>query len=180
MLMVLMIGLHSLLEYPLWYGPFQLALGISLGWLIRVPPQAAPRAGPVRAAAAGVLLAATAYAAWDYARVSQIYVLPEQRLGPWREDTMQHARRSWLFSGQARFADVTLAETTRANAQWMYEEASLALHYSPEPRVVERVVESAVMLGLDDEALLHLARYRAAFPREYAAWQQRQRRPSAP
>jgi O-antigen ligase len=27
------LALHSLLEYPLWYGPFQMALGISLGLL---------------------------------------------------------------------------------------------------------------------------------------------------
>jgi hypothetical protein len=27
------IVLHSLLEYPLWYGPFQMALGICLGLL---------------------------------------------------------------------------------------------------------------------------------------------------
>jgi O-antigen ligase len=26
--------LHSMLEYPLWYGPFQIAFGVSLGWLI--------------------------------------------------------------------------------------------------------------------------------------------------
>jgi hypothetical protein len=176
-----LLALHSLLEYPLWYGPFQLALGVCLGWLARAPPQAATRSAAIpRTAVAGLLLAATGYAAWDYARVSQIYRPPTERWAPWRENALEHARRSWLFSGQARFADVTLAETTRANAQWMYEQASLALHYSPEPRVIERVIESAVMLGRDDEALLHLARYRAAFPREYAAWQRRQRMPSAP
>ena len=27
------IGLHSLLEYPLWYGPFQIAFGLCLAWL---------------------------------------------------------------------------------------------------------------------------------------------------
>ena len=44
------------------------------------------------------------------------------------------------------------------------------LHYSPEPRVIEKLIESAVMLGRDDEALQYLARFRAAFPKEHASW----------
>ena len=177
-----LLAVHSMLEYPLWYGPFQLALGICLGWLLPALPEdavAAPRPLRVAAVATG-LLAATAYAAWDYARISQIYLPPAERQAAWRDDALAHARRSWLFSGQARFADVTLAEPTRADAPRMYTEALQALRHSPEPRVIERVIESALYLGREDEALLHLARYRAAFPQDYARWQQRQRRPSAP
>ena len=33
--------LHSLLEYPLWYGPFQMAFGLSLWLLWRSPAPAA-------------------------------------------------------------------------------------------------------------------------------------------
>jgi hypothetical protein len=44
------------------------------------------------------------------------------------------------------------------------------LHFSPEPRVVERLIESAVMLGRDDEAVFYLERFKAAFPQAHAAW----------
>ena len=158
--------LHSLLEYPLWYGPFQLAFGASLGWLLA-------REAPAFAAAL-VLLAATTYAAWDYARVSQIYVVPELRVPFWADDTLSVVRRSWLFSGQARFADLTLDTPDRANAQRLYPLALDVLHYSPEPRVIERAIESATLLGRDREAVLLLARYRAAFPKEYEAWRRGQ------
>jgi hypothetical protein len=169
--------LHSLLEYPLWYGPFQLAFGASLGWLA-VPdaPGLAARRAAV-AAAAAVLLAATGYAAWDYARVSQIYLPPDQRRPAWADDTLAQVERSWLFAGPARFAELTLATPTRGNARWMHAQALASLHYSPEPRVIERAIESAVLLGRDDEAVLLLARYRAAFPRDYEAWRQAQRLP---
>lgn len=177
--MLALVVLHSLLEYPLWYGPFQIALGICIGWLAVARPLHAD--GPpqrFRIVAAASMLLALMYAAWDYTRVSQIYLPPEARRAAWREDTLEHARRSWLFQGQARFADVTLATPTRANAAWMYQEATRALHYSPEPRVIERVIESATFLGRDDEAVLHLARYRAAFPQDYEAWRQRQQAPA--
>ncbi|MEJ8838816.1 PglL family O-oligosaccharyltransferase [Ramlibacter sp. AN1133] len=173
-----LILLHSLLEYPLWYGPFQLAFGAMLGWLV---PPGASSARPVRRApvyaSALVLLAATGYAAWDYARVSQIYVPPDERFAAWREDTLAHARRSWLFAGQARFADLTLASVTGANAARMHGLALEMLHYSPEPRVIERAIESATLLGREDEAVQLLASYRAAFPAEYQAWRERGRVP---
>jgi len=51
-----LLGLHSLLEYPLWYGPFQLAAGLSITllWLTRsvsVPkPQSVESAAPLSVA----------------------------------------------------------------------------------------------------------------------------------
>jgi O-antigen ligase len=171
-----LILLHSLLEYPLWYGPFQLAFGASLGWLLaREPaPVAADRSRRPALVTALVLLAATAYAGWDYARVSQIYVLPERRIPFWAGDTLSVVRRSWLFSGQARFAELTLATPDRGNAQRLYPLALDVLHYSPEPRVIERAIESATLLGRDREAVLLLARFRAAFPQEYETWRRSQ------
>ena len=175
--LVAIILLHSLLEYPLWYGPFQIAFGAGLGWLStshRARGEAPASRVPAFAAAA-ILLAATAYAAWDYARVSQIYLAPEQRRAAWKDDTLQHVRRSWLFSGQALFAEVTLEVPRRDNADWMYAASQRVLHYSPEPRVSERALESATYLGHVDEAVLLLARYRAAFPPDYEAWRQAQK-----
>ena len=171
--------LHSMLEYPLWYGPFQIALGMALGWLAVGPlPEVLPsRAGKTALAGAVALAAAIGYAAWDYARVSQIFLPPEQRRPQWAEDTLAHVRRSWLFSGQAAFADLTLATPQRSNAEWMYALSHQVLHYSPEPRVIERAIESATYLGKLDEAVRLLARYRAAFPREYEAWRQAQKLP---
>jgi hypothetical protein len=175
-----LIGLHSLLEYPLWYGPFQIAAGIAVGWLL-APAVPRPASTPLpRTAAAALLLAAAGYAAWDYARVSQVYRQPEDRYAAWSDDTLAHVRRSWLFSGPAGFAELTLATPTRDNAEWMYALAHRVLHYSPEPRVIERLVQSATLLGRTDEAVQHLARYRAAFPADYEAWRQAQRRPPQP
>lgn len=178
---IALILLHGLLEYPLWYGPFQIAFGAAVGWLLASErqPEAADRRFAPSAALAGVLSLATAYAAWDYARVSQIYLPPEERRSAWADDTLEHVRRSWLFDGQARFADLTLATLSPAHAAWMYELAGRVLHYSPEPRVIELAIESATMVGQEDEAVLHLARYRAAFPADHARWSAALRRQPA-
>ena len=166
--------LHSLLEYPLWYGPFQIAFGLCVGLLWRTddktPGLGATRAPVARRLLAAVVMGCCAYAAWDYHRVSQIYMAPQDRDAAYREGTLAKIGDSWLFRNQVRFAELALTPLTRDNARWTFDTATALLRYSPEPVVIEKVIESAVMLGLDDEALVHLARYRAAFPKEHARW----------
>lgn len=171
------IMLHSMLEYPLWYGPFQMAFGLCV-WMLW-PAQREPVAGSrpyaragtaIRLVLAAALLTAVAYAAWDYHLISQIYLAPQARDPAYRDDTLEKVRGSWLFRNQVRFAELTTTALNRGNAQWTFDTATALLHYSPEPRVIEKVIESAVMLGRDDEALLHLVRYRAAFPGDYKKW----------
>jgi O-antigen ligase len=173
-----MILLHSMLEYPLWYGPFQLAVGLCIGMLWRGTPAFAwlqyekntHLKAAVRALTASTLIAFVVCAGWDYHRVSQIYLAPESRDMAYREDTLAKIQRSWLFGNQLRFAELLLTPLSQDNARWAFDTASALLHYSPEPRVIEKVIESALMLGLDDEAAAHLVRYRAAFAQEYARW----------
>ena len=169
--------LHSLLEYPLWYGPFQMAFGLSLWLLWR---KAAPFAGscgvfrPLAPAlvgvAATVLIAFSAYVAWDYHRISQIYLPSEMRSEAYRNNTQQKIGDSRLFRDQVQFAELTVTPLTRGNAAHIHALAKSLLHFSPEPRVIEKVIESAVLLKRDDEARFYLLRYRAAFPESHARW----------
>ena len=169
--------LHSLLEYPLWYGPFQMAFVLSV-WLLWRPSALSrlktERFNPFRHVAYGfvaiLLIAYGVYAAWDYERISQIYKSPEQRSEDLRDNTLAKISDSRLFINQVRFAELTLADLTRNNAAYIHTLALDVLHFSPEPRVIEKVIESATLLGLDDEALYFAARYKAAFPETYARW----------
>jgi hypothetical protein len=171
---VIVLAIHSLLEYPLWYGPFQIALGLALGLLqsSNRSPASATWPTSVSALVAASALAAAGYAAWDYHRASQIYLPEEARSPGWRHDPLARLGGSWLFRNQVQFAELTLAPLTRNNAAWTYQRAQSLLHYSPEPRVIEKLIESAMLLGKDDVALQHLARFRAAFPDSYAAWRE--------
>jgi hypothetical protein len=172
-LAVAVLGLHSLLEYPLWYGPFQLAFGLSLGllWRPRVASDGRPSRTPwPTAALAGAALVAVAYAAWDYHRISQVYLPPALRAPAYRDDSLAQAQRSWLFTRQVQFAVLGLTELTPASAPHVHALALDLLHFSPEPRVIEKLLDSARMLGLEDERAFHAARFKAAFPDAHARW----------
>jgi Virulence factor membrane-bound polymerase, C-terminal/O-Antigen ligase len=178
---------HTMLEYPLWYGPFQMAVGLGVGmlWTTRSSKsdkskQNVAKVSVIRPFIAMLLIATVAYSAWDYHRISQLYRAPEERSERYREDTLAKAYGSWLFRSQVEFADLTLAPLTRENAARQHAMALRLLHYSPEPRIIEKVIESASMLGRDDEALWHLARYRAAFPDDHAGWLKDNMTPGSP
>lgn len=178
---VAVIMLHSLLEYPLWYGPFQMALGLSI-WLIWRPTEHTsgeiktnnPSGQYLKARAATFLIVllfiGVAYAAWDYNRISQIFLAPKDRMSAYRDNTLQKIKDSWLFQGQVEFATLASLELSPENAVQVNTLAKSLLHFSPEPRVVEALIESAELLGQTDEVAYFRNRYQAAFPDEYAKW----------
>lgn len=155
------IGLHSLLEYPLWYGPFQMAVGLCL--MLLWGRQVKLRSNGVGWVAL-MLLCGVSYAALDYHRISQIYLPLDQRSAAYRYNTLEKIKNSWLFQNQVRFAELTITPLTLDNAKRLNAMAHEVLHYSPEARVVEKLIESARLLGREDEALFYEQRLRAAYP----------------
>ena len=151
--LVLVVGLHSLLEYPLWYGPFQMTLGLAIGLLwapTDAPTQVEAQEGPMLMAA--LLFLGCLYAAWDFNRVGQIYRPAASRDAAYRDNPLHHAKQSWLFKNQADFAELTTQTVTADNAAAIYPQARRLMHYSPEARVVQRVMDSGTLLGHDKEA----------------------------
>lgn len=179
---VAVIVVHSLLEYPLWYGPFQMAVGLCVLVFARtatpggadIPAQSflmPARATPWwERGVAIMVLAVLTGAAWDYWRVSQLYLPPAQRAAAYRDQTLEKVRNTWFFRDQVDFAELTTVVPQKSNAAEHYAQALRLLHFSPEPRVIEAVIESAVLLDKDREALFFLQRYEAAFPQAHAAW----------
>lgn len=183
---LLVIGIHSMLEYPLWYGPFFMTAVMCVGILWR--PEFVRNIMKKRHSAhinigfiaiilgAAGILGALAYVAYDYHRVSQPYLQPAERAARYANDPYGHAAKTWLFQGHAQFAELVIMplpsrqQASRAQAQRMHELASGLMRFSPEPRVIERLIESSVVLGKVDVAAFHLARYREAWPQAYAKW----------
>ncbi len=178
------IGVHSLLEYPLWYAPFQLAalLAFWLLWQTRASKSDAegPKAGAWRLplsipnVIALLVLATCAYVGWDYWRISQIYLPASQRAAAYQDDTLEKARDSRLFADQVKFAELGITPLSRDNAEHIHALALEMLHFSPEQKVAETLISSAQMLGNIEEAAYFEKRYQAAFPQDYALWKQAQ------
>lgn len=155
------LGIHSLLEYPLWYGPFQIALGLVLGllWVVLEPgldPTVQTPSMPQQNVAllmCSLLFLGCLYAANDFRRVGQIYRPPALRDEAYRDNPLFYAKQTWLFRNQAEFAELTTQTVTADNAADIYPQAQRLMHYSPEARVVKRLIESGKFLGVDTQTL---------------------------
>ena len=131
LVMVLLAGLHSLLEYPLWYAYFLLPTAWALGHALRRPPQlrlAVLSATPPTAWApriAGALMTAGAlFALQDFYRVVLIYQPGNATTS--LAQRIRDGQHSVFFSYQADYA---LATTTEPPAQALgaFETATHAL-----------------------------------------------------
>ncbi len=160
------IALHSLLEFPLWYGPFQMAVVLCIVLLLPsrwdvsfVKRRVLPFAGIA-------VLAVAAFIAVDYSRVRQIFISDSQRSKVWPGDALSVAKSSVAFQTTAQFAEYSITPVTADNAPQMLATGLNMLHYSPEPKVIRKVIEAAHRVGDEETAQQHKALMKVAFPLE--------------
>jgi hypothetical protein len=172
------VGLHSLLEYPLWYGPFQIA--VLLAVLQLVAGEASPgqadralltgtRARAMGAVAALALAGFCGMAAQSYERVSRLYSIEAARAVVFDPFNELQYHDIFLFVNEVAFSRLSMP-VQNGRPEDQYALAQQLLHYSAEPRVIERVLESAQLLGRADEVAFYKARYAQAFPERFIEW----------
>ncbi|MBN8510167.1 MAG: O-antigen ligase C-terminal domain-containing protein [Burkholderiales bacterium] len=161
-MMLLLIGLHSLLEYPLWYAYFLLPTAWLFGFGLGRAGGATAAASRPRWSAGGALFVAAlllplgaALAVADYTRVTAIFMGTDG--GVPLAERIERGRRSLFFSHHADYADVTTLE--RPARPPAFDEAP---HYLLDTRLMLAWARALAAAGRLDEA-----RYLAARLREF-------------
>ena len=159
LMMVLMIGLHSLLEYPLWYSYFLLPTAWAWGLALASSPSTprvttAARPSTARVLGGSMLMLAAAVSVLDYMRVAAIFSAP-QDAAPLAE-RVARGQRSLLFAHHADYAAVTALGPRRA------DDAAFAgaTHYLLDGRLLQAWARALAASGRDDEARHVTARLR--------------------
>jgi len=116
--MVLMIGVHSLFEYPLWYAYFLLPTAWAWGYALRWPAAGEPLAPEGKSLGLGggwllriagmLMVAGSLFALYDYWKVVVIYA-PADDAGPLAE-RIERGQGSVFFAHHADYAAATTAE----------------------------------------------------------------------
>jgi O-antigen ligase len=150
-MMLLLIALHSLLEYPLWYAYFLLPTAWLFGYGLGRPAAVAASTGSRALFIGGMLLViGSALALVDYARVVRIFAPP--RDGSTLEQRIAEGERSWLFAHHAAYAAATVDEgITAADPAFR-----LAPHYLMDTRLMIAWSRALARAGELDKAR-HLA-----------------------
>jgi hypothetical protein len=168
------IGVHSMLEYPLWYAHFLVVFCLALGLLVR---PAGGRAAVPRALRLPVLMVAIAGLAIgigllrDYAAVDRLYLLDEQRRALAAARNLQLMPMIARAATDVRFfradADFVLAIAAPIDSEDLPGRAAvidrlLAVLLSPDLSGLRAAL--AVAGGDEDTARRHLRRAFAFFP----------------
>ncbi|RZJ11556.1 MAG: polymerase [Rubrivivax sp.] len=133
LMIVLTIGLHSLLEYPLWYAYFLLPACFAFGLALPSDEVASARVSPWPWIG-GLLVAGSVFAVWDYQRVVAIYA-PSLNDVPLNQ-RIAAGQRSPFFSHQADYAAATsqppgpLALAAARRTAFNLVDARLLMHWS--------------------------------------------------
>ena len=176
-LVIFILFIHSLLEYPLWYGYFQVMCVISIwilskNYFISVFSLNAVKIIPTTVCSFGLLLCC--HVAWDYNRARQIYLIPSEQMLFYRQDTLEKAKKTVYFSNYVKFAELMISSSNSSTyPEKISKDHALALdllHFSPEPRVLVVVVESTFALGLQDQFKFYSSRFKTVQPVQYHAW----------
>lgn len=134
LMIVLTIGLHSLLEYPLWYAYFLLPACFALGLALPADAGAARASARPWQVVGGLLIAGSAFAVWDYQRIVVIYA-PPAKAGP-LDARIAAGQRSPFFGHQADYAAATsfppgkLALAAARRTAFSLVDARLLMHWS--------------------------------------------------
>lgn len=156
---LLVIGIHSLLEYPLWYAPFQIATGLAAGLLFtrqttNNSTQRTASASHIQLGLAGIiLLIFVAYAAFDYHRMRQLFIPDAERSELYRNHPLAKAEQSWLFASQVRYARLSTMTKSADNAAETYALAKEVFHFSAEPWILKILVETGEQLAPRDSKI---------------------------
>ena len=81
---------------------------------------------------------------------------PQARSPELKDNTYEKVKDAVLFRSAVQFAYVTTTPVTPETARALYTAALQTMHYSPEPRVIEVLLESAALLGLESPLTAHI------------------------
>jgi len=175
-----MIGLHSLLEYPLWYAYFLLPTAFAFGLCLGDPPRgkvaarsasAQQLAGPNEASiwrirpllvASLLMLAGGVFSLVDYMKVTAIFSVNEH--APPLSQRIADGRRSVFFAHHADYAAATIAEHP-SQAMFAFRRAP---HYLLDARLMMAWAKALDEAGETDKAR-YLAQRLKEFRNEQAA-----------
>ncbi|TMH09429.1 MAG: polymerase, partial [Betaproteobacteria bacterium] len=155
-MMVLMMAVHSELEYPLWYAYFLLPTAFAFGFCLGTGSAHATDQAPARKGrrvllvASMLVMAGGAAALYDYEKVVVIFSPPDD--APPLAQRIADGQRSWFFAHHADYAAATTAE----HPSTVMPSFADATHYLLDTRLMMAWARAYEEAG-DTERARHLA-----------------------
>jgi O-antigen ligase len=176
---IVIAGIHAMLEFPLSYAGFIYLLGVSIGSLYaatdsnsdasfkeKVHHLWVPRA--VAVLAMGLIV--FAYQAWG-----QLALVRAIQDAPFNDRAAQrlaiaNASGAWLFKAEVEYAELVTMEITPESAAEVRRRAQRLLHVSVAPAIVQRLLISLWLTNDQEAFVYHAERYCRSNSKSFLEW----------
>lgn len=176
LMVVFVVGIHSMLEFPLWSSVgFLFITGFAIGYLFSLSPvtkvRSAGLAGmPLLASISAFALILLATLAWlQYVQVLALNNIPFNDREAQRV-ALADAQDAWLFRGYLDFVTLSMTPVSLSNASDVKQKAEKVLHFSQDPNVIKPLLLSLWYLNDTDALRFHTERFCRAFPYAFREW----------
>lgn len=169
--LVILLLLHSMVEYPLWFAPNIFLMGYCVAILGGSSyAELGDKFARVWGTSCCVLIFCFAvFAKLAYNQVAWVYSMPARGDGWGRQIALDLSKGNWLFEAQLDFAALGILRVDKENADHVNGLSERLLHFSAEPRVIEVLIESERVKG-GDRYDYWVERYKVTFPEEFNRW----------
>ena len=175
---LVIIGFHSLLEFPLWTSGYLFLAGLFMGYALPTrneKPNIYNAVSPYLARVLAVGLFILAVVGWQqYARVILIYKTPFTNNKEVQRAAVlaayNKASNAWLFQEQLDVVRLGTAEITPENAADIRKLAEKLLHFSAEPMIIQPLLLSLWYVGDLGALRFHAERFCRAAPEAFERW----------
>jgi O-antigen ligase len=180
-ILLLILGMHSMVEYPLWSAGFLFLAALCIGYLLPTSHLSAseiavsPWVRPLTHTMAIGLLVFCGAGLYQYDKVRQLYTAPFTADRAMARQAIKvaldNAEGAWLFQGQLDLAALGLIDITPDTALAVRALAEKLLHHSAEPRVIQPLLLSLWYLKDTNALQFHAQRFCRAYPKVFDTWQ---------
>jgi O-antigen ligase len=167
--LLLVIGIHSLVEYPLWSPHNVFLAAVAAGYLVGAKGPPTRGSSIALGVSAVVLVFLSVAASLQYRKVQAAYETP-MRAKQAKQLANEAAAGAWMFSGYVDFARLAMMVNSGAEPAAIRDLAERLLHFSAEPAVIEPLLSALWKMGERESFDFHARRYCQAFPARYAQW----------
>lgn len=180
-MLLLIVGMHSMVEFPLWSAGFLFLTALFIGYLLPTSALSAaactgkPWARGISILTAIALLVFCGVGLHQYDKVRQIYTTPFTADRAMARQAVQvaldNAEGAWLFQGQLDMAALGVIDVTQDTSPTVRVLAEKLLHYSAEPQVIQPLLLSLWYLNDADALQRHAQQFCRAYPARFEDWQ---------
>ncbi|MGE8440328.1 MAG: Wzy polymerase domain-containing protein [Comamonas testosteroni] len=161
------IFLHSMVEYPMWYSPFQICFILCVKNIFDL------NINKISVRGFSILMTLLIiFMTFDFVKISQAYIPEKYRIVASKNinEVVDYGKGTLFFQKEYLYSVLNISDVNDENAKTIYLLSNFLLRYYPQPAVIEKLMISSVLVKDFESFESQKRMYMRAFPKSFEEW----------